>query len=324
MGRTFLDFFRDQWAPTPPVVTADLAEKTVVVTGANTGLGFEASKHFARMNPGKLILACRSQGKGEDALTRLRAETGYDRAELWLIDQANFLSVKAFVDKFEKQGGRLDYLILNAGIAVASYNATENGWESSLQVNYLSTALLALLLLPHMVETARNYSVTPRMVVVSSAAHYSTTFDQQVRDSHEPLKILGRRCDNRYHDTKLLDLLFVRALADRIRNMPVIVNAVDPGNINGIVVLFFYLMDLILAISTEKSSRQLVFAALGAVNEEKLRGAYLHYSRIGEPSDFVLSEQGNAVQEKIWRQLDILSKVDPRTSIVATQVLPRD
>lgn len=71
MGRTFLDFLRDQWASTPPVVTANLAEKTVVVTGANTGLGFEASKHFARMNPGKLILACRNQQKGEAALIRM-------------------------------------------------------------------------------------------------------------------------------------------------------------------------------------------------------------------------------------------------------------
>lgn len=66
--RTLLDFVRDQWAPVPPVLTADLAGKTVIVTGANTGLGFEAAKHFARMNPAKLILACRSQQRGEAAL----------------------------------------------------------------------------------------------------------------------------------------------------------------------------------------------------------------------------------------------------------------
>ena len=52
--------------PMPPVVTADLTGKTVVVTGANMGLGFEAAKHLARMNPKKLIIAVRSQEKGEE------------------------------------------------------------------------------------------------------------------------------------------------------------------------------------------------------------------------------------------------------------------
>jgi FlaA1/EpsC-like NDP-sugar epimerase len=54
--------------PMPPVVTADLAGKTVVVTGANMGLGFEAAKHLARMNPRKLIIAVRSQEKGQETV----------------------------------------------------------------------------------------------------------------------------------------------------------------------------------------------------------------------------------------------------------------
>jgi len=60
----------------------------------------------------------------------LRTETGYGQGELWLIDQADFSSVKSFADRFEKQGGRLDYLILNAGIALDTYNPTKDGWES--------------------------------------------------------------------------------------------------------------------------------------------------------------------------------------------------
>jgi retinol dehydrogenase-12 len=62
------DFIRNQLATTPPVPVADLTGKTVVVTGANVGLGFEAAKHFARMNPAKLVIACRSQSKADAAL----------------------------------------------------------------------------------------------------------------------------------------------------------------------------------------------------------------------------------------------------------------
>jgi len=109
---------------------------------------------------------------------------------------------------------------------------------------------------------------------------------------------------------QVLNLLFVRALADRLENVPVIVNAVDPGyavselrrNIHGLRLLIFYMMDLFLAIPTEKSSRRLVWAALGGEDEERLRGAFVQSCRIAEPSDFVISksEQDQEVRENIW------------------------
>jgi retinol dehydrogenase-12 len=109
---------------------------------------------------------------------------------------------------------------------------------------------------------------------------------------------------------KVLNLLFVRALADRLRNLPIIVNAVDPGyaiselrrNVQGFTIyLYFYFMDLLLALPTEKSSRRLVWGALGEQeDEEKMRGAYIGGSRVVEPSDFVLGGEGQQVQEKIW------------------------
>jgi retinol dehydrogenase 12 len=67
--KTIADIISDQRKVIPPVVKADLTGKTVVVVGANVGLGFEASKHFATMNPERLILACRDQGKGDAAIT---------------------------------------------------------------------------------------------------------------------------------------------------------------------------------------------------------------------------------------------------------------
>ena len=71
MGKkNFLAFLYDQLRRVPDVVQADLKDQTVIVVGANTGIGFEAAQHFARMNTGRLILACRSEQRGQAAVER--------------------------------------------------------------------------------------------------------------------------------------------------------------------------------------------------------------------------------------------------------------
>ena len=67
---SFWQFVSEQWARLPPPLHVDLAGKTVVVIGANTGIGLEASKHFARMKPARLIVACKSEERGKAALER--------------------------------------------------------------------------------------------------------------------------------------------------------------------------------------------------------------------------------------------------------------
>lgn len=69
--RTHEQFVADQTGPVPAVVTADLSEKTLVLIGASAGLGFEAAKHFARMNPARLVLTARNEVKGRKALARV-------------------------------------------------------------------------------------------------------------------------------------------------------------------------------------------------------------------------------------------------------------
>jgi len=68
MQPTILNFIKDQFWTVEPVVRADLTGKTIVIIGANVGLGFEAAKHFASMNPKRLVLGCRSQEKGQAAV----------------------------------------------------------------------------------------------------------------------------------------------------------------------------------------------------------------------------------------------------------------
>ena len=139
---------REQLASVPPVENEDLSGKTVVVIGANVGLGFEAAKHFSRMNPDRIILGCRSKERGEAAATRetnqllsyhsvshfackeLKTETGYESAELWIIDLARISSVVDFARRFEKDGGRIDILLLNAAIfPFAGQQLTADGYE---------------------------------------------------------------------------------------------------------------------------------------------------------------------------------------------------
>ena len=65
---SFLHLVREQWGRPTPLVTEDLTGKVVLVTGANIGLGFEAAKHFASMHPERLIIACRNEAKGKQAI----------------------------------------------------------------------------------------------------------------------------------------------------------------------------------------------------------------------------------------------------------------
>lgn len=107
------------------------------------------------------------------------AALGYDKAELRLIDLSKFSSVREFANTFEGDKKGIDILVMNAGIGVTSYAITEDGWESTLQVNDLATFYLSFLLLPSL-KKAR---APARLVVVASEAHWFSTLDKEVVDT---------------------------------------------------------------------------------------------------------------------------------------------
>ncbi|RXW19382.1 hypothetical protein EST38_g6481 [Candolleomyces aberdarensis] len=334
MKKSMLSFFRDQlFDKVPPVATADLSGQTVVVIGANTGLGFEAAKHFARMNPAKLVLACRNEEKGNAAVSKIQQDTGFKSVELQLLDLAKFSSVTQFVDNFLRTSERLDILVANAAVAPGAYKATADGWEEGVQVNNLSTSLLCLLLAPRVVETAQNFNKNARIVVVASEVHYWAKLDDNVLDALSSFEVFGSKeyctppkMDSRYFDTKLLNIFFTRSLANLLQNTPVTVNCVNPGfcisnirrEFTGFMVVMDWLMEKILARTTEKGGRQLVWAALGSPeNPEDLKGAYVNLHRVEEPSDYVIGVEGKKREDKLWADLiKELAKVDDRVQTI--------
>ncbi|KAG6812770.1 hypothetical protein H0H92_000540 [Tricholoma furcatifolium] len=303
MGKLgFLDFVRDQFTALPPVEKADLTGKTVIVTGANVGLGFEASKHFARMNPSRLILACRNETKGKAALEKLEEETGYKGAELWTVDLSDFSSVVAFADSF--------------------------------QVNCLSPFIIALCLFHRILMTGVRNKTSPRLVFVTSEMHFWVNLPKKVLESDNICKTLNSKEYNasgtgdRYPESKLLEILFCQAMNERLGPKPsVIVNTVNPGfcmseirrDVTGMRWFATWLTEKTLARTTEQGSRQLVYAAVGGADiEDKLCGAYISCSRVSEASDFAVGSEGRAVQNKLWSEfLDIINEVDREAWVTA-------
>ncbi|KAJ6619526.1 short-chain dehydrogenase [Mycena sp. CBHHK59/15] len=343
---TFFGFIKSQYSKQYPVEKVDLTGKTIIVVGANAGLGFEAAKHFATMGPGRLILACRSQSKGQAALEQLKADTACTTAELWIIDLADFASVQSFANKFNQDGGRLDILVENAAVILPQYERSKDGWETCLQVNCLSPSLLALLLFPSMVGTAQQHSTVPRIVVVASEVHYFTSIEKRVVETSDILGTLGSAeyCTPKYAcpippthlkldpGCSFINILFVRALNARIsKSTPLIVNAVNPGycysnirkSFSGLMAVIDWLMEVTLALPTEKGSRQLVWAAVGQQSDQdRLRGEYISRLHVEEVSDYILSPEGARVQDRIWDELvEILGKVNPRVLETVDQYL---
>ena len=165
---SFFSFIRDQYTSLPvPQAPDGIQDKTFVVTGANTGLGYECVKHLLSMDVGRVILGVRSLEKGETALKTIRQTVQTKTvAEVWELDLTSYESVVAFGHKLEAQS-RIDGVILNAGVSMPRFEPIQ-GLETSLVVNVISTMLLALHALPKLQESAKSSGSYTNLTIVSS------------------------------------------------------------------------------------------------------------------------------------------------------------
>ncbi|KAJ8487118.1 hypothetical protein ONZ45_g14441 [Pleurotus djamor] len=349
-NKSALKFLKQQLATVPPVVKADLSGRTVLVVGANAGIGFELAKHFARLGAGRLLMGCRSQQRGDEAVKRLGEETGYDRAELWLVDLASFDSVKAFAEKFNQEVERLDILVANAAVIPTTYQETIDGWETSIQVNHISPALLIFLLLPKLMKTLEAIgpnAPSPRVVIVASEVHQYAKVPKKALEASSVLEAIGSKelstpydDFNKYNLAKLLNVCFARALQSHLpaSSPGLIVNSVNPGfchsNIRrsmysptGRRPFMLWLMETFLARTAEEGARQLAYASLALqdqVNQDKMRGAYVDFAEVVEPGDFVISSQGKEFQDMLWNDtLRVLNKLDDRVQPTVDKYLTK-
>lgn len=143
----------------------DLNGRVAIVTGANTGIGFETARSLAYFGC-RVFLACRSQCKTEEAIKRIRAEreVAGERCSFIPLDLASIQSVKRTADQIKSQINHIDFLILNAAVFALPYTQTEDNLETTFQVCHLSHFYLCQLL-----EECLDYR--SRVIVVSSESH---------------------------------------------------------------------------------------------------------------------------------------------------------
>ncbi|MEH0154480.1 SDR family NAD(P)-dependent oxidoreductase [Limibacter armeniacum] len=212
------------------------ATKTVIITGGNSGLGFECAKTIAKANQGwHIVLACRNAEKGIQATKVTTEETGNKNVSFLKLDLASLASVRNFVAEFQsKHLPPLQGLVCNAGITSGeSIEYTKDGFELTFGVNHLGHFLLTNLLLPHFAEPAR-------VVVVSSNTHNPDIREGKLvgqamylgaeRLAH-PDSEYKLKSGPKYTTSKLCNLLFAYEL-DRIlqkENKKITVNSFDPG-----------------------------------------------------------------------------------------------
>jgi NAD(P)-dependent dehydrogenase (short-subunit alcohol dehydrogenase family) len=222
-----------------PFPKGPFTDQVVIVTGSNCGIGLEAARHYVQLDAKRVILAVRNLEAGNEAKNSIEDTTKrLGVVEVWDVDMSTSASVQAFVQRVNAELPRLDIAALNAGVATVGWNVSPDGYEQTLQVNVISTALLAVLLLPKLYATADEHGVTPRLSITSSGMHAFAPFPKVPRDEN----VIQWLNNEKHFDTKaghyamskLLEVLYFQELTKHIQDRgigkpKVIVNLLDPG-----------------------------------------------------------------------------------------------
>ncbi|PYI01172.1 short-chain dehydrogenase/reductase family protein [Aspergillus sclerotiicarbonarius CBS 121057] len=230
-------FFNNQFCAKPvwPPATTNLSDQVAIITGGNAGLGFECASQLLSLHLSHLILAVRSLDKGEAAAAKLRALHPTATIEVWQLDMSSYDSIQAFAKRVENHLPRLDIAILNAGIMPMNFAAVPTtGHEETIQVNYLSTVLLTILLLPSL-KAKSPPGVPGRLTIVNAAL---SLIPQLPSAKDTPFLKFYDNPDNfdsngNYCMSKLLAHAFLYKLIDYVCADDVVVNLADPAYVKG-------------------------------------------------------------------------------------------
>ncbi len=273
-----------------------MADKVVLITGGNAGIGKETAVELAKMGA-QVTITARDPARGAAAVEEIRTRSGRADVEVMVLDLARFASVREFAQQYPRQHERLDVLVNNAGLVLSSRQETVDGYETTFQVNHLGPFLLTQLLREQLVDGA-----PARVVNVASDAHKSARHgldfdDLQSERRYRSFSVYGR--------TKLANILFTRELARQWDGTGVTANAVHPGFVASsfgrdgdtgrLGALVFPLLKPFALTSTQGAQTSVYVAS--APELENITGGYWVKSAPASPST---AAQDDAAAARLW------------------------
>ncbi len=193
--------------------------KTVLITGGNSGIGYEMALSLAKSG-NRVIIAARDEAKSAAAVDKIKAASPGAQIAAVKLDLADFGQIDRFADYLLKRVTTIDVLILNAGVYTTKLHTLPSGYEAMIGVMHFGHFRLAQRLLDAVVAAPQG-----RIIVTSSMMHALGRID--ARSFTHPRKHLTSM--HAYGQAKLANLLFVRELARRLKSTRVTVNAFHPG-----------------------------------------------------------------------------------------------
>ncbi|GAP88295.1 putative carbonyl reductase [Rosellinia necatrix] len=320
--------------PIPPTpVGTNLTGKTIIVTGGNAGIGYESARQFLELGASRVILACRSVSRGQEAVATLRADPVIKKVnpkaviEVFELDLDDYQSGLEFANRVKREVEQLDLLLNNGGTAMLSYERSKSGHERMMQVNCYTHVLVCLALFPLLRSTAAARGAPTRITWVGSSVHKA-----QHSLRRRPVAAGGsvlRHFDDaanfhraaRYADSKLAVGACARRLA-AVAPAEVLVNSVCPGFVQTTLDrgLPFYVRPVMalarraLGRLVGDGARAVVHAS--AVAGPETNGMFLQNNEIDLGVTILDEAVGQAFIDKLWAEtVEDVASLDPTLAL---------
>ena len=279
--------------------------KTVIITGANCGIGRATALELAKRQ-GRIILACRDTEAGEAAVKYIRNRTKQGELIVKKLDLASLQSVKSFCSDIKDSEARVDVLINNAGVFQSPVAKTEDGSEMQMGVNHLGHFYLTNLLLDKLKQ-----SKPSRVVVVSSGLYKMGKIDFDVLEN----KAEGEK-KRAYHNSKLANAMFARELAKRLDGTGVSVYCLRPGmvrtslgrhvSVSPLLLPLMKMLGWLLVKGPQDGCQTVVYCAVA----EELEGVTGHFYANCKEEPWATAALDDEVAAKLWDVSAKLTGID--------------